>query len=77
MKYTLRVTSGYVSEELIERLAYHKQKINGIFVVTDDGGCFEHINIRVETTSEAISEYFLRKLGVKIVKGLEHVYEVR
>lgn len=77
MKYTLRITSGYVSGDLIKRILHHKQKIEDITVATDDGGFFEHINIYIETESKALAEYFLRKLGVKTVKGREHVYEVR
>ncbi|MEG1902800.1 MAG: hypothetical protein RR212_00235 [Bacteroidales bacterium] len=77
MKYTLRTTSGYVSGDLIEMILHHKQTIKDIIVATDDGGCFEHISIYIETESKALTEYFLRKLGVKTVKGYEHVYEVR
>lgn len=75
MRYTLRFPNGYVTGRVFELAATHKQVVTDLLVATDDGGCFLHINAYMETESEALANYFFRKIGAEKLKG-ENCYEV-
>lgn len=76
MKYAIRISSGFVSGQFIEMAHQHKQKITDIIIMVDDGECFDYISAEIETESKALADYFLRKLGAKLIDKNNKVYEV-
>ena len=77
MNYKIQFPNGYISSSFFEMVITHKQKIKELIVSTDDGGGFDHINIYFESESKDLADYFLRKLGAKLLDKNRKAYEVR
>lgn len=77
MNYKIQFPHGYITSSVFELITTHKQKIKEVMVSTDDGGGFDHISVYFESESKDLTDYFLRKLGAKLINKLNKVYEVR
>lgn len=76
MGYYIRFPHGYISSSVFEMIETHKQKIKHVSVSTDDGGGFDYIGVHFESESKGLTDYFLRKLGAKLIDKNNKVYEV-